>query len=83
VLRVMSVAGVPVLQVDDNGPGIPPDDRERVFDRFYRRASNDEGGSGLGLAIVQSIARRHQAGVVLDDSPLGGLRVTVRFGDTR
>lgn len=82
VVRVMVQAGTPVLQVDDNGPGIPADERERVFDRFYRRASNDEGGSGLGLAIVLTIARRHHATVTLDDSPLGGLRVTVRFGDS-
>ena len=78
VVRVMTVDGAPVLQVDDNGPGIPADERERVFDRFYRRA-NDEGGSGLGLAIVQSIARRHGATVTLGDSPMGGLRVVVRF----
>jgi len=78
VVRVMTVDGAPVLQVDDNGPGIPADERGRVFDRFYRRA-NDEGGSGLGLAIVQSIARRHGATVTLGDSPMGGLRVVVRF----
>ena len=82
VVRVMTLAGTPVLQVDDNGPGIPAGERERVFDRFYRRgATTDEGGSGLGLAIVQTIARRHRATVTLEDSPLGGLRVTVRFGD--
>ena len=75
--------GTPFLQVDDNGPGIPPEERSRVFDRFYRRESSDEGGSGLGLAIVDSIARRHHAGVTLAESPLGGLRATVRFGDSR
>ena len=67
------------LQVDDAGPGIPPAERERVFDRFYRRGSGDEAGSGLGLAIVRSVAERHGAAVALGDSPLGGLRVTVRF----
>ena len=65
--------------MDDAGPGIPAEERERVFDRFYRRASGDETGSGLGLAIVRSIAERHGAEVTLGDSPLGGLRVTVRF----
>jgi len=78
-LRVFDDAGVPTLQVDDAGPGIPLQDRERVFDRFYRRASDDEAGSGLGLAIVRSVAERHGASVLLADSNLGGLRVTVRF----
>jgi len=71
--------GAPVLQVDDAGPGIPADERERVFDRFYRRADGGEGGSGLGLAIVRSIAQRHGGTVLLTQSPLGGLRVQVRF----
>ena len=48
-----------VLQVDDSGAGIPPHERERVFDRFYRRAGSDERGSGLGLAIVRSVAQPH------------------------
>ena len=79
------VAGAPgrradaLLLVDDTGPGIPAEERERVFDRFHRRASGEETGSGLGLAIVRSIAERHGAEVTLGDSPLGGLRVTVRF----
>ncbi len=75
-------AGAPVLVVDDAGPGVPPEDRERVFDRFVRReASVHEGseGSGLGLAIVRTVAQRHGATVELGDSPLGGLRATVRF----
>lgn len=83
VVRVGQADGGSFLQVDDNGPGIPPEERSRVFDRFYRRESSDEGGSGLGLAIVDSIARRHHASVELSESPLGGLRATVRFGDSR
>ena len=78
-LRVAVVNGVPTLQVDDAGPGIPPADRERVFDRFYRRNAGDEQGTGLGLAIVRSVAARHGAEVLLGDSALGGLKVTVRF----
>jgi signal transduction histidine kinase len=78
-LRVMDDGGVPTLQVDDAGPGIPVADRDRVFDRFYRRAHNDEAGTGLGLAIVRSVAARHGAEVSLSDSPLGGLRASVRF----
>jgi len=78
-LRVMLDAGVPTLQVDDAGPGIAPADRERVFDRFYRHAAGDEPGTGLGLAIVRSVAQQHGASVTLGDSPLGGLKVVVRF----
>jgi signal transduction histidine kinase len=79
-LRVFLDAGVPTLQVDDAGPGIPSGERERVFDRFYRRANDDAAGTGLGLAIVRSVAARHAASVALATSPLGGLRATVRFG---
>lgn len=78
-LRVSMEAGAPTLQVDDSGPGIPPEDHERVFDRFYRRAHGDEPGSGLGLAIVRSVAEQHGAHVALATSKLGGLQVTVRF----
>jgi signal transduction histidine kinase len=67
-----------VLTVSDTGPGIAAADRERVFDRFYRRATV-QGGTGLGLAIVKAIAERHGAQVVLDEAPAGGLRVAVRF----
>ena len=69
----------PVLQVDDAGPGIPAEDRARVFDRFYRRAPGETEGSGLGLAIVRGIAEQHGARVTLGSSPLGGLRATVQF----
>jgi signal transduction histidine kinase len=68
-----------VLEVTDTGPGIAAADRERVFDRFYRRAAAQEIGTGLGLAIVKAIADRHGARVVLDEAPGGGLRVTVTF----
>lgn len=67
------------LTVSDSGPGIPADERERVFDRFYRRAEATESGSGLGLAIVRTIADHHGASVELADSTLGGLEVSVRF----
>ncbi len=68
-----------VVSVDDNGPGIPPQQRERVFDRFHRseqardRAS---GGSGLGLGIARSIVELHGGRIWVDDSPLGGARVS-------
>ena len=56
--RRRATAAAVLLQVDDSGPGIAEEDRERVFDRFYRRADRGETGSGLGLAIVRSVAAR-------------------------
>jgi two-component system, OmpR family, sensor kinase len=76
--------GAPCIVVEDSGPGIPPAERERVFDRFYRVAGTDAPGSGLGLAIVQTIAQRHGAIVGLGSSArLGGLKVEVRFAASR
>jgi two-component system OmpR family sensor kinase len=77
-----------VLSVRDTGRGIPPTERTRVFDRFYRAGNaNDVPGSGLGLAIVKSIADRHGASVVLGAGLPGsadeGLGVTVRFPASR
>jgi signal transduction histidine kinase len=70
----------PVLQVDDDGPGIPEADREMVFDRFVRRDNAaDQTGSGLGLAIVRQVALRQGAQVALSQSPAGGLRVRVTW----
>ena len=73
--------GRPVLEVADTGPGIPVEERERVFDRFYRRGGEvgGESGSGLGLAIVKTIAQRHGATVHLTNSDSGGLLVRVFF----
>ncbi len=69
-----------LLQVDDTGPGIPAEERARVFDRFYRLPGSHAEGSGLGLAIVQQIAQAHGAQVALSESYGGhGLRVAVRF----
>lgn len=71
-----------IVMVDDDGPGIPPDQREDVFRPFFRldEARNvDGGGTGLGLAIARDIARAHGGDIMLTDSPLGGLRATVRL----
>lgn len=81
-VSLLAKYGDPLLVVEDNGPGIPEEERERAFDRFYRLADGNSTaeGSGLGLAIVRAIAEKHGAQVVLDRSErLGGLRVTVRF----
>jgi len=69
------------VTVDDDGQGIPPDMREEVFKPFLRlddARNQDEGGTGLGLAIARDIARSHGGDITLGDSPMGGLRATVR-----
>jgi two-component system OmpR family sensor kinase len=69
-----------VLRVADTGPGIAPEERQRVFDRFYRPPGMSASGSGLGMAIVKAIADAHGASIVLDGGPGGqGLAVTVSF----
>jgi two-component system, OmpR family, sensor kinase len=69
-----------LLKVVDNGPGIAPEERVRVFDRFYRRPGTTAAGSGLGMAIVKAIAQTHGAQVMLDSAgPEQGLAVTVSF----
>ncbi|MGE0563126.1 MAG: ATP-binding protein [Pseudolabrys sp.] len=70
------------VTIDDDGPGIPADMREEVFKPFLRlddARNQDEGGTGLGLAIARDIARSHGGDIALGDSPLGGLRATVRI----
>ncbi|MDR6213859.1 sensor histidine kinase N-terminal domain-containing protein [Paracidovorax wautersii] len=74
---------VAVLQVEDSGPGVPPHERELVFQPFYRVLGSDADGSGLGLPIVLEIARQHGATVRLDDAHPGqtppGACFSVRF----
>jgi heavy metal sensor kinase len=74
--------GTVTLTVEDDGPGIPAADRERVFERFIRldeARSRDVGGSGLGLAIVAAVAAAHDAAVAVTDRPEGGARFRVVF----
>jgi two-component system osmolarity sensor histidine kinase EnvZ len=69
------------VSVDDDGPGIPAEMRDEVFRPFLRlddARNQDEGGTGLGLAIARDIARAHGGDITLGDSPMGGLRATVR-----
>ena len=74
-------SGRALLWVDDAGPGVPPEQRERIFEAFYRLpgASEKEGGVGLGLALVRSIAQRHGGSVVCESSPQGGARFVVEL----
>ena len=75
-----SDSGQTLLKVVDNGPGIPPEERSRVLDRFYRPPGTSPPGSGLGMAIVKAIADTHSATLELDSGPDGtGLAVSVRF----
>nr|WP_217282065.1 ATP-binding protein [Burkholderia gladioli] len=79
--------GRALVRVADSGPGIPPEERERVFDRFYRDSSarmrTDVSGSGLGLAIVKRVAAQQRATVTLGESPAGGLLVEIAFPGAR
>ena len=70
------------ITVDDDGPGIPPDQREEVFRPFYRldpSRNPETGGIGLGLTIARDVMRGHGGDLVLTDSPLGGLRARLRL----
>ncbi|WP_310567489.1 sensor histidine kinase [Hydrogenophaga sp.] len=76
-------SGVQILQVEDNGPGIPENERELVLQPFYRALGTNVDGSGLGLAIVHEIAQQHGAAVMMEDAHPDavprGLRVSIRF----
>ena len=78
-LVTTTTTGTVELTVDDDGPGIPVEDRERVFERFTRLddgRARDAGGLGLGLSMVKAIAEQHGGTVTIDDAPLGGARIT-------
>lgn len=79
VVRIPDDSGV--LEIEDDGPGVPPEERERVFERFYRLPQNtDREGSGLGLSIVQALGRRMGA-IIRLETPAGGrgLKAVVQF----
>ena len=84
LIRVSATAGNGrySISVEDDGPGISPEHRERVFEPFARldpSRRRDTGGHGLGLSIVQRIARLHGGDAAIDDSPYGGARVTISW----
>jgi two-component system sensor kinase ParS len=71
-----------VISVDDDGPGVPPQERHRLFEPFTRLEGSrgrDSGGVGLGLAIVKSVAEWHGGEARISDSPLGGARVSISW----
>lgn len=84
LIKLQVGANPPSLSVEDNGPGIDPDDSERVFEAFYRSPRANAEGSGLGLAIVREIARAHGAWWNLSSRPdFPGTRITVVFPGPR
>jgi signal transduction histidine kinase len=81
-VAVTATGGEVRLVVDDDGPGVPPEERERVFERFTRLdegRGRDGGGAGLGLAMVRAIAERHGGAVDVGDASIGGARFVVRL----
>ncbi len=81
-LALCSAGGAPQVTISDTGPGIPAEDREKVFQRFFRlEKSRTTSGNGLGLSLVAAVATLHQATIALDDNE-PGLRVTMGFGQT-
>ncbi|RVA55010.1 sensor histidine kinase, partial [Mesorhizobium sp. M7A.F.Ca.CA.001.08.1.1] len=78
-VKLAAIDGEAVLTVADDGPGIPADERDHVFERFYRIAGSTEEGSGLGLAIVREVVENAGGRVTLGDGAAGGLLVEVRL----
>ena len=77
-LSVSGAGNLAVLTVDDSGPGIPEDERERVLKRFHR-ASSTPGGAGLGLAIADAVVSATGGSWQIGTAPLGGARVQVTW----
>jgi signal transduction histidine kinase len=81
-VRLSVEAGAAVLTVDDDGPGVPAAQRDRVFDRFFRldqSRARTSGGAGLGLAMARRIARGHGGDITVGVAPSGGARFVVRL----
>ena len=82
VVAMTEIAGAIQITVDDDGPGIPEEEREEVFKPFYRldsARSPDTAGSGLGLTIARDVIRAHGGELIIEDSTLGGTRIRVRL----
>ncbi len=75
----VSVEADASVVVCDRGAGIPPEDRERIFERFWRRSDTRGTGAGLGLAIVRETLRAHGGSIEVGANPNGGARFTLRF----
>ena len=84
-LEAVRRGGDVILSVSDSGPGIPPDDLSRVFERFYRvdKSRSRPGGTGLGLAIVKHLVELHGGRAVAENRPEGGARFVITLPNTR
>ena len=69
------------IRVSDHGPGVPPDERERVFEPFVRSETGREGGAGLGLSIARAIVENHGGKIWIEGGPGGGAVVVFRIPD--
>ena len=79
-VALLEEPGQVMIRIDDDGPGIPVDQQEKVFAPFFRlerSRSRDTGGTGLGLSVARTVARAHGGDVILENRPEGGLRVTL------
>jgi signal transduction histidine kinase len=83
VIQAAKTAHGPTVSVIDNGPGIPPHDRQRIFEPFVRLPTSPSGGTGLGLAIVQRTIASHGGTITCEPSPSGGARFTLRLPPAR
>jgi two-component system OmpR family sensor kinase len=79
VVEVSRTAHGPTISVSDNGPGVPADQRERIFEPFVRLPRGPRGGTGLGLAIVRRTIESHSGTITCEPSPIGGARFTLRL----
>ncbi|MFH8365514.1 sensor histidine kinase [Streptomyces sp. NPDC018031] len=85
-VTVLAEGGLAVLRVEDDGPGVPEGERERVFERFVRlddARSRDDGGAGLGLAIARDVVLRHAGSLTVGEAAGGGARFEVRLPAVR
>lgn len=79
VVEATQTANGPIMSVTDDGPGIPAEERERIFEPFVRLSRSPGGGTGLGLAIVRRTIESHGGTITCDSCPAGGARFTVRL----
>lgn len=80
IRRPLEIDGPAQLTVDDTGPGIAPEHRDAVFDRFYRAdPSRSRDSGGLGLSLVKALAEGSGAQAWADESPAGGCRIRIRW----
>jgi signal transduction histidine kinase len=79
VVEVTETANGSTMSVSDNGPGVPADQRDRIFEPFVRLPRSPRGGTGLGLAIVRRTIESHGGTITCDPSPTGGARFTLQL----